>query len=233
MGVDETRPPNTEVLNTEVLQVQAQVEGWVATRVGATTSLTHSHTAAMAQGTVRLEKLQTTEKHMAQKAAELEQRLDAERHTEAQLERNLHEVKGQQEALNPHIEELHEKISGLQARSDAEKAALARQLELRECRVAHLQTVQADFFRARLGLRFDRSVPHVLRLVFTCIHPAAPLRECVVGVRVLEDDATYQVTECEPAVSALPPLLDALNATGDLRGFVIAIRGQFQSSLIN
>jgi hypothetical protein len=51
MGVDETRPPNTEVLNTEVLQVQAQVEGWVATRVGATTSLTHSHTAAMAQGT--------------------------------------------------------------------------------------------------------------------------------------------------------------------------------------
>jgi hypothetical protein len=70
------------------------------------------------------------------------------------------QVKGQQEALNPHIEELHEKISGLQARSDAEKAALARQLELRECRVAHLQTVQADFFRARLGLRFDRSVPH-------------------------------------------------------------------------
>jgi hypothetical protein len=36
----------------------------------------------------------------------------------------------------------------------------------------------------------------VLRLVFTCIHPAAPLRECVVGVRVLEDDATYQVNPC-------------------------------------
>jgi hypothetical protein len=69
-------------------------------------------------------------------------------------------VKGQQEALNPRIEELHEKIGGLQARSDAEKAALSAQLSLRTNRVALLETVQADFFRARLGLRFDRSIPH-------------------------------------------------------------------------
>lgn len=69
-------------------------------------------------------------------------------------------MKGQQEALNPRIEELHKKIGGLQARSDAEKAALSAQLSLRTNRVALLETVQADFFRARLGLRFDRSVPH-------------------------------------------------------------------------
>jgi hypothetical protein len=58
----------------------------------------------------------------------------------------------------------------------------------------------------------------VLRLVFTYIDAAAPEREFVVGVRVLDDDATYQVTECTPAVDVMEPLLSTLNATGDLRG---------------
>lgn len=86
----------------------------------------------------------------------------------------VYQVKGQQEALNPRIEELHDKIGGLQARSDAEKAALSAQLHLRANRVALLETVQADFFRARLGLRFDRSVPHGA-CVCVCAFPTVDL----------------------------------------------------------
>jgi len=168
---------------------------------------------------------------MLQNAAELEQRLEKERAQETKLTNELGKVQEAEGALVPQIESLQVKINGLQAKSDAEKHELDQQLQEHTQRLQHLQTAQTEFFRARLGLRFDRTPDQVLRIVFTKLDPANAEREFVVGVQVLEDDVTYAVRLCEPQLEGLDGLLETLNSTTDLRGFVISVRSSFQALL--
>ena len=67
-----------------------------------------------------------------------------------------------------------------------------------------------------------------LRLTFTNIDPADPMRAFSFQVFVDGGDQ-YHVESCEPAVSGLDELIDALNTGNDFSAFVLNMRKRFKA----
>mmetsp|Transcript_21049 Transcript_21049/g.35322 ORF Transcript_21049/g.35322 Transcript_21049/m.35322 type:complete len:242 (+) Transcript_21049:300-1025(+) len=218
-----------EALQGQVKAVEDFVDEWASKSIDTSNRVRQEHVGALKQAKENMKQLKETEAKMSKKAEKLEQRLTQESAEMEQLTDSLGKVQEAEKALPPKIETIKENISSLQQAADVTKQGLELSLQEKQAVLANLQTIKVDFFRTRLGLRFDRSVPGVLRLVFTQIDRKNPSREYTIGVQVLEEnEELYVVRECSPPVDGLDGLLRILNDNNDLRAFMLGVRGKFK-----
>ena len=82
-------------------------------------------------------------------------------------------------------------------------------------------------YRSRLGLNFEQVGGERLRLTFTNVDAANPMRAFAFQVFVDGGD-TYHVESCEPPVAGMDELVDALNKDNDFSLFVRQMRKRFK-----
>jgi len=145
------------------------------------------------------------------------------------------------ESINAGIEQLRKKQSELPLARDALQNRIVRDRERlkqldsvtqtnRDASSEHKLKLKqvSNMYQNALGLKFD-STPLGLRFIFTHIDPKNALRECTFTLGINEQDDSYFVSCCEPAVEKMPLLLTQLNANPDQLGiFVSQVRYQFQ-----
>uniref|UniRef100_A0A7S0N2N7 Kinetochore protein SPC25 n=1 Tax=Pyramimonas obovata TaxID=1411642 RepID=A0A7S0N2N7_9CHLO len=218
-----------EAVQGEVKAVEALVNEWANKSLQTSNNTTQNHLVALKQAKDCMQQLKETEAEMSEKATLLEKRLAHEHAEVQQLTETLEKVQGIEKSLPPQIDAMKENISSLQQKANTAKQGIELSLQEKKALLENLQTIKVDFFRNRLGLRFDRSVSGVLRLVFTHIDKNDHNREFAIGIQVLDDtEQLYVVRECSPQVAGLDDLLATLNETNDLQAFVLAVRGKFK-----
>jgi hypothetical protein len=144
-----------------------------------------------------------------------------------ELRAELERLTAQESKLPPEQQRLTQQLSQcrslvVQREAGCESTQAAKEQKLNELDKG------CALYRGRLGLAFERVGEERLRLTFTNIDPADPMRAFSFQVFVDGGDQ-YHVESCEPAVSGLDEAIDVLNTGNDFSAFVRTMRKRFKA----
>jgi len=215
-----------EEIRAEMIECQAQLRRWTTEQKHIVDSLTLD-----AQRTLEGDKENLASKKEELSAAlaagdALRQSSEEERSRAEQLRQEL-EVLSSQEALLPaEHAKLSKSLEGQRQLMAEREAALQQSQAGKESKLAELQKGCA-MYKQLLALDFERVGDERLRLILTNIDARAPSRAFSFLVFVDAADR-YHIEQCEPAVPALPQLVESLNQTNDFSVFVRTLRAEFK-----
>lgn len=143
------------------------------------------------------------------------------------LERELADVYFQQKQVQDALqeaerEEKHHHINATEAQN--------AKLRVEEAKMVTVEDLSLGVLKyRRLGLNFERVTDNTLKFVFTQIDPSDPERKFFFVLSASADDELYEILECHPPLRSgtLLTLVDDLNASSDISGFVRRMRRGF------
>ena len=213
-------------LQAELASVQSKVNSWSLNKEKDLQNLKSSHTAFLDSHNELTQQLKGREKQIKSRAEK--NSAEAEKQSEAtQL------VETEIESLQETLMQLPEELSELEKRLEAEKEnmiAAQKGLANSERTGEHKTSVLGSgthLFEKYMGLRFERQVQGVLGVNMVNIDPSNPKKVFSFNIR-LQDNEQYSVSDCSPAVHALPEMLRELNSSNSLTTFVRGMRKEWR-----
>lgn len=215
-----------EHLRKDILEARQQFDSWISSKERLMRDARDKHSSTVAQAHAQrhqlaaiLDELKDTKKLTEQVEGERAAELDV-------LTQNLRALKDQQDMAGQIVNDLRnnlqqvddEKNRSLDVLNEFGKKTSERKNEL-------LKGV--TFYKERLGLQFSQINNEKLQFIFTNIDHEDWNREFVFHVFV-DSVGKYQVPFCDPAVADLDALVETLNDTNSLSGFVKTIRRRFK-----
>jgi len=219
-----------EDLRNEMVEAQAQITRFVTEQKACADSV-----ALRVQRMLEVDKENHTQLRKDQDAvAAAEETLQQNaRELSSEIERvgaDLEKLTGQESKLPVEQQRLTQQLSTSRALVAQREAGFEQAVAAKEHKLTELDKGIA-LYKTRLGLEFERvGEDSSLRLIFTNIDPADPMRQFSFHVFVDGGDK-YHVQSCEPLVQGLDSLVDALNAKNDFGAFVHSMRKGFKAGL--
>ena len=176
--------------------------------------------------TENMEQLQAEREEIGLAEEMLQQRAREERDRVDELRAELERLTAQESKLPPEQQKLTQQLAQCRSLVVQREAGCEQTQAAKEQKLAELDK-GCTLYRTRLGLVFERVGEERLRLTFTNIDPADPMRPFSFQVFVDGGDQ-YHVESCEPPLPALDELVDALNADNDFSAFVRSMRKRFR-----
>jgi len=216
-------------LRSEMVEMQTQVARWVTEQKHSADTVALNGVRVLetdkenvVQLRDNLKEVAAAEEALQQRAAEERLRIDEQR---AELER----LTAQESRLPPEAERLNQQLAQARSLVVQREAGCETSLASKEQKLSELDRGCA-LYRTRLGLAFERVGDERLRLTFTNIDPADPMRSFAFQVFVDGGDK-YHVESCEPLVQGMDELLGTLNRDNDFSAFVRSMRRRFKESV--
>ena len=156
----------------------------------------------------------------------LQQQSGAERNRVDELRAELERLTAQESRLPPEAERLNQQLEQTRSLVTRREVECSHIVKEKDQKLAELDKGRA-LYRSRLGLNFEQVGGERLRLTFTNVDAANPMRAFAFQVFVDGGD-TYHVESCEPPVAGMDELVDALNKDNDFSLFVRQMRKRFK-----
>lgn len=215
-----------EHLRQDIKDARRNFDNWISSKERLIKDSKENHGSAMVQAQAQrvelmgiLEDLKDTKK--------LSDQVAKERATElAELAKNLDALKDQHDMAQQIVNDLRTSLKSVDEEKKRGRSILEGHAKKITERKKELMKGVA-FYKERLGLQFSQINNEKLQFIFTNIDHEDWDREFVFHVLV-DSEGKYQVPFCDPPVRDLKELVDALNETNSLSGFVKTIRKRFK-----
>ena len=210
-----------------MVEAQAQVARWVTEQKRHADTVTLKGQRLLETDKENVEQLREELAALGSAETSLQHRSNEERTKVDELRAELERLTAQETRLPPEAEKLNQQLVQTRAVVTQREAGCQQTLASKEAKLAELERGRA-LYRARLGLNFEQVGNERLRLTFTNVDSANPMRPFAFQVFVDQGDK-YHVESCEPPVAGMESLIEALNTNNDFSAFVRAMRRRFKA----
>jgi len=186
-----------------------------------------AHTQRVQEDKENIAGLQNQMNQLTTKEQELNQIIQQEKEEAQALQMDLNELQNQKESITLKKNNVELELQDLNLRLEKEKQVLAQKEQQVKQRALDAE-MGVVFFQSRLGLLIKKRKEGNLLFSFTQIDPADPLQPFNLIIRV-EENGTYSVTACDPAIEGLEGMLRKLNETNNLSSFISTVRRSFKN----
>ncbi|XP_041367880.1 kinetochore protein Spc25-like isoform X2 [Gigantopelta aegis] len=191
--------------------------------------LTEQYNEAVRQGKESIENLKKNEKQRRQQSQMSQKVLESHIAKARMLKEELTRLKTEADTRLQKKENMTEELQKVLEEKDHDSQKILAQEKTTKERLLELEK-SAEWFRNNLGLQFRKISGNKLQMIFTSVDDKDPKAPCSFHVQI-DDSRKYIISNCEPPVEELDCLVEKLNATNNLSGFVQAIRKAFKTKM--
>ena len=218
-----------ESFQEDIAAAQKMLEKFEASQVRAAEEVRSSLGASIEEHQESVDQLREVKRQVQAKAksgvarkGEVERELAAVEEELAAAQAALEEVVAAEAEYASNVAVEKENVLQMSmAVAEAEVSSVSRSDELEKA---------VGWYKARLGFRFEACSGGGLRFIFTSIDQFNHDREYFFTLRVSSSNE-YVLSECVPPVDGVSPLLDVLNESNNLSGFIVGMRKKFRASV--
>lgn len=216
-----------EEMRLEMVEAQSQIAQWVTQQKATADSLALRGQRTLEADKENLDRLHEEQQAIIAAGGALQQRAHEERLRVEEVRDQLEKMTAQESKMAPEQQRLTQQLAHCRSLVVQREAGCEQTQASKEQKLAELDK-GCTLYRTRLGLAFERVGEERLRLTFTSIDPADPLRAFSFQVFVDGGDK-YHVESCSPPLASLASLVDTLNANNDFSAFVRNVRKGFKT----
>jgi kinetochore protein Spc25, animal type len=215
-----------KAIDEEIALGQQAILSWVTEQMKSYNREKRDYVLSMAEHQNITKQLNAAKAEFLKQEACLRSELEAHGKLLEEQQLELAKLGDARESMPPQLKQAQGAMEREKAALDDEQRVFAN--SKRQARFAKMELERGvDYFRRRLGVDVRSKSGGQFQIVFTQVDPSNPQRQFSFTMRLNGD--LYELMACEPRISQLRPLIDQLNASNDLKAFVIDIRKHFRS----